>query len=235
MCPRKSCIFLLLCLTPLARADVTATINGNVLADFDGAPTTDSSTLLVDSVVAFSSAQNSFTDTNQSWNYDATTLTLTGTGTAEAEKTVSAKPGGHHRGTTSLVFNFEIDANVDYSLNGTFGFSNVINGTDDSISYVLSGPSGTIVSGNTTSTAGIASDSFSHTGTLLNSSGTGTTLYTLTMSSVLDETLNNAASVTAGWNLTQFQLTTSTPEPSALILAILPCVVMTARRRRRVQ
>ncbi len=233
MRPFNYILLLTLTVTAAAKADVTATINADVLARFDGTDVTDSSTLLGDSIVAFSSANNSLTDTNQNWNYDAATLTLTGTGTTEAEKTVSAKPGGNHRGTTSLVFNFEIDSDVDYALSGTFGFSNAINGTDDSITYLLSGPGGTIVSGSATSTDSLNPDSFSHSGTLLNSSGTGTTLYTLTMASVLDETLNNAAAVTATWNLTSFQLTTSAPEPSSFALVLSAGIFTCVRRRKR--
>lgn len=221
--------------TAAVQADVVVSVSADVLAEFDGTPVIDTSTVLTDSIVAFSSAQNSFTQSEQDWAYDATTSTLTGRGEVEAKKSVSAKPGGVHRGTTSLVFDFEIDSTVDYSLNGSFGFSNVINGTDDSISYVLSGPGGTIVSGSTTSTTGIASDPFSHSGTLLNDSGTGTTLYTLTFSSVLNETLNNEAAVIAGWNIAAFTIATSAPEPSAVALMLPIGLVLCFRRGTRGQ
>lgn len=224
---------ILLTLTLPVRADlVTTNVTGDVFADFDGVTDSAMSSANADVIGAFVTAENSFTDADLSWAFDSGTQTLTGSGLVITEKTVSPKPGGAHLGSNSLVFEIEIDGDVDFFLDGTFGFSAPLNGTNDSILYALTGPGGTVVAGSTTSTAGIASDSFSHMGVLLNNSGTGTTVYTLTISSDLAETINNQGTVSAGWALTQFRIVSS-PEPSALWLLGLPAVGLVAYRDKR--
>ncbi len=227
---RLSCLLLL---THTAHADLVSTsVVADVYAEFDGATDSASSTASGDTIGAFVAADNSFTDSDQTWAFDSLAQSLTGSGLVVTEKTTSPKPGGRHLGTNSLLFTFEIDRDVDFALDGTFGFSSALNGTNDSLLYALTGPSGTVVSGSTSSTAGITSDAFSHSGTLLNDSGTGTTIYTLAISSSLDEPINNQGSVSAGWQLTAFQIT-STPEPSSILLLGFSLVIVTIHRKRR--
>lgn len=221
------------CGTPAIGGLVSVSTSAEASAEFDGGPPdTATSTMNADSIGAFQSANNSFTEADLSYGFDSGTDTFSGTALIVAEKTVSARPGGDHCGTADYSFTFTTDETMDFTLAGTWGFDNITaTGTADSLSFLLEDSSGmAISSGSTTSGSGIASDTFSDSGTL--AAGT----YTFTISGKLFETLNNMTTAQAGWDLQQFTLSSSTvgtPEPSSLSLLITAFLGCLGHRRRR--
>lgn len=208
---------------------VTHSVLANVAADFAGTIDSDSSTASSATIGALAAANNSFTDSDLTFAFNGTSNSLSGTALIVEEKTVSAKPGGRHIGSASLTLTFQTNSNMDYDFAGNWGFLNQTGTVTDSLTYILQDQAGTtsFASGSTTSGTGIASDSFSGSGTL----GPGT--YTFTIDALLDETINNAGTRQAGWNLSDFTLVSSTPEPGAMSLLAVAIFAATLRRHRR--
>ncbi len=206
---------------------VSHSLSAEVLADFDGTVDTDNSTTDGATIGAFATGNNSFTDSDLTYAFDPTGSVLTGGALVVAEKTVSARPGGDHLGTNSLALTFTIDAVADFDLSGDWGFDGANPGVpSDSLIYVLTGPSGVVSTGSTTSNLGIASDSFSASGTLTPG------LYTFSINASLTETINNQGTAQAGWQISQFALTHA-PEPGSFsLVAMASCFALLRRRRR---
>lgn len=130
-----------------------------------------------------------------------------------------------HRGSTNLTFEFTVDTQTTFDLNGTWGFQG--NTGADSLNVQLSGSSGVLFADSTTSTGGLNSDSFTGTG-LLNP---GT--YTFTIGGTLEETYSGRAFAAGGFNLASFRLRpASIPEPSTPMLT-MGLVLYLARFRGR--
>lgn len=208
-----------------AKADlVIDSLTGSVFSEFDTVADSDSSTELTININSNVSANNSFTNSTADWSWSDSTLS--GSSLVTAEKTVSARPGGDHLGSSSLTIQFTVNAEMDYSLGGTWGLLNA-SGTDDAIGFELTGPAGVVASDISTGTAGIASDSFAASGQLT------TGAYTFTINSQLFETINNQGTAEAGWTLDFFTLTpVAVPEPTSALAGLSMLLVMLTRRNR---
>ena len=223
-------LFILIVLTltmhlPVHGDLISSGILGTTSADFATASDTDNSSLTVSSISSLATADNSYTQSDLSWNWSNNVLA--GSSLLTGEKTVSARPGGEHIGSSDLVLQFTVDSLTNYSLDGTWGFVNIQPG-GDSLSVVLSDGAGTIDSDSTTSTSGINSNAMSMSGTI----GAGT--YTLSISGLLTETINNQGIAQAGWNITGFSLTNAAiPEPQTfalLFLLLAACITRSSTR-----
>lgn len=174
---------------------VTSSSSGNVYAQFALDVDTNSSTAPSAGIQALASGNNSFTQTALTYAFDLPNLTLTGNSLITAQKTVSARPGGDHTGTSQYLFNFEIDAPMKFDLDGTWGFAGSSGSGTDTLLYALTGPGGSVASGSTTSNLGVNSDTFSESLTLQAGS------YALTFTAELRETINNQDTRLAGWTI----------------------------------
>ncbi len=205
---------------PLAADVISTSYSGSVTSVFKTLSDSQSSTLSTAALFRRVAADNSFTETALNWQWDGTTLA--GNSSLTAAKTVSARPGGDHQSSSDLVFTFTIDSRMDLSFGGVWGFSTV-QGINDLLMLELTGPTGVITTDTSTGTTGVASDSFSYSGTL----NPGT--YSLTLSGDLVRTINNATTLLGGWSLNQFSLVNSTavPESSGLVGSWLwPCLAV---------
>lgn len=223
-------VLLTICFASHANAAiVTATMAADVQADFRNQSQSDHSSVLSDTIGATASQGNSTTSTSLAYAFDFGAGQLTANSLIIAEKTQNRGRGGDHSGSISMVFDFQVDSQMSYSLDGTWGFlDNSTSGTADSLTYLLTGPSGTIVAGATTVSTGIGADSFSETGIL--NAGT----YQLSFQADLNERFNNRSLAQAGWTVDRFKLTevSAIPEPSSMVFFGLLSAVLATRRRR---
>ncbi len=220
------CIVACWLLSPAAPvlADITnISFEGNVTSEFDGGVQNASSTLATDNLLETVSANNSFTTSDLNWNWDGSILT--GSSETQAEKTVSARPGGNHFGSSTFSFSFDVDQDSMFQLDGFWGTNNLSPG-GDVLQYQLVGPSsiGPIAA---TGTTGINSETISNSGSLAPGS------YTLTFTSSINETINNQNSSTSGWIITAFSIATvAVPEPSAVIVLLAITMFCVSQRHR---
>lgn len=199
-------------LAPSVTADVILnSITGSVSASIDLGPANTGTTILAVGSVSrtFTGTDNNFTTSSESQNWNALTKSLTGSGLITEAKTLAAKPGGVHNGISTLSFVFTNTASTSLSLSGTWGFVNNTASLPDSISWTLIGPL-TNLSQNAAAGGG-GSQPFSTTTPL------GVGIFTLTISANFNETINNVATRTANWNLTNFNFA-SVPEANPLPL-----------------
>ena len=209
---------------PVAADVISTSYSGSVTSVFNTLSDTQSSTLSNASLFRRVAADNSFTETALNWLWDGTTLT--GNSAMTAAKTVSARPGGAHQSSSNLVFTFTIDSQMDLSIGGVWGF-NTVQGINDLLMLELTGPTGVITTDTSTGTTGVASDSFSYSGTL----NPGT--YSLSLSGDLVRTINNATTLSGGWSLNQFSLVNSTAVPESSGLAVLALALFSSTQYRR--
>lgn len=206
-----------------------ATMTADVQAEVRGQTQNDSSSALVNTIGASVLQGNSTTNTTLAYAFDSGAEQLAANSIIIAEKAQNRGRGGDHFGSSSLVFDFQIDSQMEYLLDGTWGFlDNSTSGTADSLTYLLTGPSGTIVAGATTVSTGIGADSFSETG-ILNAGA-----YQLSFQADLNERFNNRGLAQAGWTVDRFKLTevSAIPEPSSMVFFGLLSAVLATRRRR---
>jgi hypothetical protein len=172
---------------------------------------------------AFAAEQNSFTDSDLDYSFNAGTSTASFSGSSFAEKTVSAKPGGDHIGLVDWTFTFTVDSDTEFALNGTWGFDSNT-GTNDFISYALTGPGTSVTNSITTGSTTV----FSEIGVI----GPGT--YSLVFDMELNETINNQGTRSGAFS-GAFSLT-AVPEPGSLSLMVVAMLTLGCghRRRRRV-
>ena len=196
---------------------------GNVFSEYNATNNTQSSADWSTTIHINVTGNNSLTDSTASWTWiDGT---LSGSSLVTAEKTIAARPGGDHRGTSDLTLEFTIAGLTEFSLSGSWGLVNP-SGTDDSIRFELSGLSGIVVSDASGGTTGINSDTFAASGELEAGS------YTFTISSALLETINNQGTAQAGWTLDFFTLTTvAVPEPSGALAGFALVLACLSRKR----
>lgn len=211
------------------RADISNLVfNGDVTADFDGTVDSDTSSAQPGALIVTASGNNSQTQTDVDWSWDGTSLTGSSQGTAE--KTVSARPGGDHTSSSVFSFSFDIDADSTFQLTGLWGTNN-LSGTDDSLTYLFTGPSGTVTTATSGGTSGVTSESISSSGIITPGS------YTLTFTSTLSETINNQQTGVnarvSGWAISEFSIVpVAVPEPSAALPVLLAIFSHLAIRRR---
>lgn len=229
---RQSLIFIAAALTasPTLGAIVSSSSFGNVdagvMSAFDNANSFNAS----DTIGALATENNSLTDSDLEWEFDASSNCVTFSATALEEKTVSAKPGGAHSAQINYEFEFTIDTVMDFSLNGTYGFdygSDPTSGTDDSISYDLSSGGSPIVNGGITTGGTVV---YSESGTL----APGT--YKLSVNLFVNETINNAGNrggIFDGKFILSDSLT-GVPEPTSLSLLAVGMLLGGVRRRRKI-
>ena len=230
----------LLCLLPwscsfasggIVSTSITGSTNAQLDALFDNANSTMDSATIQSRV----DENNSYTQSDATWIWDG--LNLTGSGLVSEIKTRNAKPGGDHTGSSTLSIQFTIDETMDYSLQGFWGLQNASRG-DDSIGLTISDGGTVIAADSSTGTTGVASDSFSLSGTL----GPGT--YTMEIDATMLETINNGnappdatagSESLAGWQIDSFTLSKSTvPEPTTLPIALM-FLFATTRKAARTQ
>lgn len=205
-------------------------ITGSVSASMNsGPPNTGSYSTLSGSISRTFTFENSFTTSseNHTWSGTGLTQSLTGAGLVTEEKTVSAKPGGSHEGTSTLTVVFTTTSATNLSLAGNWGFVGNTGTVPDSIGWTLVGPSTNM--SQSAPTSGGTGQPFSASTTL----GIGT--FTFTITANFNETINNQGTRTADWNLTSFQLSsaTSVPEPGVSSLALAGLLLASGWRRWR--
>ncbi len=229
---------------PVSGGLVSITTSAEVSAQFDTAPpdtatSSANSDLITATQAGTGNNSNSSTTSTLDYGFDGAG-TFSGIGTVTALKQENSGPGGDHCGIADYSVTFTTDESMDFTLGGTWGYDygNSNGGGSsgaDFLTYLLQDSSGNAISqGTATSTAGVNSEAFMDSGTL--PAGT----YTFTIRSELYEAINNRDTRQAGFDLTEFTLTSTstgagTPEPGSLSLLALGFLVSGGVRRRRSQ
>ena len=209
-------------------AIVTASMAADTQARIRTATDSDVSSSLIDSFSSNASIDNSVTNSALAYSFDTNSGSLTASSLLTANKTVSARRGGDHLGSSSMSLTFQVDADTNCSMAGNWGFSGASFDLADSLTYTLRDDSATLITSSTTSNGGVGSAAFNESLTL----PTGT--YQLSFQSSLSETFNRQDFAQVGWTINRFQLSpvTAIPEPSGVFFFGLLSVVLISRRRR---
>ena len=177
------------------------------------------------SVAVLGARQTQFSESRASSQHDWDGSRLVASSLIEFEKTRNARRGGQHIGQAELVFQFSIDSDYDFFLDGSYGYLTA-DGSNDSLSWSLVGNGVSLGSAAGQFGSGINGEAFSASGRL--QAGT----YTLTLDGSFDESMGRADLRQAGWTLNEFRLT-AVPEPAVGIWAWVVLSLGAAICRRR--
>jgi len=207
-----------------AKADIVSTsFNSFVQAQIENGggfqTATDSSTAnsanLSVSVQGTGQTENSITRSVLDHSWDGSSFS--GALRLDSEKTANAKSGGQHLAEASFQFQFTLDSDYTFLLDGGYGFLDA-DGSGDVLSWSLIG-NGVNLTGSP-SGVGVPVESFSESGTL--TAGT----YTLQFTANLDESLNNSGLRQAGMNANLQLNPVAVPEAPAIVLFLFAACLM---------
>lgn len=228
---RICCTLLCLCFgtRQSGAAIVSSTLSASADAVFRVSSDASTSSKAADTVSALAFSDNSYSYSENAYSFDAGSGLLTAEMVLITEKYSSSRRGGDHSASSSLTFDFEIDSDTQFEIQGSWGFNQAsTSGTADQLSFTLEGPSGTVANAFTAINSGNNAETLSATGLL--SAGA----YRLTLQAELNERITRRDFATAGMTIDRFQLTEVSAIPEPGYVAFLACgsMVILCRRRR---